>query len=95
MSLNGIEQVISVSGGSDLEGTGAILTDFNSTDQVQNWFRSEVDDNGCFFLRNTNSGKLFTLDTLSSRRLLTIDQGDIFRNSMTTLVELSLARPTG
>ena len=80
MSLNGIEQVISVSGGSDLEGTGAILTDFNSTDQVQNWFRSEVDNNGCFFLRNTNSGKLFTLDTLSSRRLLTIDQGDTLGN---------------
>ena len=71
--VNGKEQVLSVSGGSDLEGTGLVRVDSDTTPQIL-WLRSEVDADGCFFLQHKTSGKLFTLEPFVTERLIEIDQ---------------------
>ena len=75
--VNGKEQVLSVSGGSDLEGTGLVRVDSDTTPPIL-WLRSDVDEDGCFFLQHSSTGKLFTLEPFLTERLIEIGQADNF-----------------
>ena len=74
---NGKEQVLSVSGGSDLEGTSLIRVNSDTTLPTL-WLRSDIDEDGCFFLQQSTSGKLYTLEPFFTDRLIGIGQANNF-----------------